>query len=169
MNFDDLDQFNENFVPRPPILPGIEALLNGPYRFTVEAVNCEEHAGQKMLKCELKVHTGIVIEKVWWLTSQNNVNRFGADMAALGFDSKLWGTRTQPLSQAIPKTADALLGIVFAAQKTQRTDKEGKTYHDLIVGGRVGANGANGANGAHGAAPTPPPPPAGNDAADLPF
>jgi hypothetical protein len=140
----DLDAWGAAAVPQYQILPGLDSVPNGDYDCRLGACELGHAGSERVLRAALHVG-GRVVEYIWWLNRQEAVNRFLADMAALGFPARDWGSAPgkKPLSVAIPECARALEGVRFRASKTSRRDKrpgkENEVYHDLHISGRIDA------------------------------
>lgn len=138
--FDDLDGFGDEYRPQAGFRPGIETLASGDYDFEIiDACLDRARNNDRIVKLGLQTSAGRVVEHTYWLNKQESVNRFGADMAVLGFPAQTWGKQV-PLSKAIPECVARLKGVKFRATKTARDGtglNAGKVYHDLYISCRI--------------------------------
>lgn len=135
-----LSQFDEEFDPRLPVVPGPKDMDDGDYVFTALGAEFVNVSGHNLLRVSLRVDEGesFVSGKVEWpvfLSSQTAVNRLGYDLQSLGFPANQWKGR---ISTELPKAVAALKGITFRARKSSRVGNDGKDYHEIMVLGRVG-------------------------------
>lgn len=170
---DDLSKFDEQFAPTTTRSANLEALTDGSYAFDVAGAELTQTSNSKetLLRLTLKVVSGpsekdLTVEHTYFFRSQENANRCGGDMKALGFPAEKWvGCFSTELGKAVPK----LPGVRFRATKKTNT-RDGKTYHNLNIDGRI-AGGNPPPPGSPSAAPPPPSrnPPAANSSDDIPF
>lgn len=136
-DFSDLDSFEGSWAPARMFRPGIDTLPDGDYEFAVvDGELGRAQNGDRIFKLGLQVN-GNVVEKTWWLKTQEGANALCADLCALGLDADRWGPKhNRPLSQELPKAPAKLAGVRFRGKITTRTSN-GKTYHNLHIGGKV--------------------------------
>ena len=154
-NHADLDSFGTHATPQHQFSQGLESVPDGDHTCRFVEAEIVTRQGHKMVRCDVEfpdLHR--TIEHIYWLTRQESVNAFLAEMSALGFPAHTWGTGGGkiPLSQAIPQCVTSLSGIAFRAVKTTRVvpakpasfgqpAKDAATYRDLRIQGRTGVNG----------------------------
>lgn len=165
----DLERFDAEYVAQAAFAPGLDTLADGSYDFEVDFAELgrTKNANDPILRVNLRVNGGMVIEWGSPLTSQEGCNRLGADLRVLGFDADKWrGSRSfsKELGNAIPK----LKGIKFRAIKRTEHSKDGKTYHKLMILNRLGTQAANGPASVARTNVTPPTPRHGTPAAQQP-
>lgn len=159
-DYSDIDSFEHGWEPARPFRGGLDTLPDGDYDFEiVDGELTRTQNGDRIFQCGLKVH-GNVVQKTWWLKSQENANALCADLCALGLDADKWGAKfKRPLSEELPKAAKSLVGVRFRGKVTTRVS-QGKTYHNLHIGGRIMGQ-------AMPALPATPPDPTSTE--DIPF
>lgn len=142
--FDELDNFGGDYQAQAKFRPGLETLANGEYDFEFTEAKLDRINDDLVMRTGLKVNGARVIERVWWLNTQDALNRFGADMLALGFDADRWGpANNRPLSREVPKVVARLPGVRFRGTKASRPKLDfakqptGEHWHDLHISGRV--------------------------------
>lgn len=137
-DFSDLDSFGGQYKPEAAFRPGLDAIVNGPVDCEIVSATLERTAksGDRVCRLVIRVVGGITVDWTQFLTQQSGMNRFCADLAALGFDADKWNTPGRPLSAEVPKAVARLAGIKFRAVKTSR-EYQNKVYHDLQINGRI--------------------------------
>jgi hypothetical protein len=130
-----LDGFADTYTPQTSSqLPLLDYIPDGEHECTVltAAITETKNAGKRIIRMEVRFDAlGKTADKVYFIDNPENVNRFGGDMATLGFAAASWGKEV-PLSKAIPETVAALRGKRFKA--TKRANKSGdKVYHNLYL------------------------------------
>lgn len=142
-NYDDLNEFNKEAKPERAFPLDLDGLPNGTYEFVVEKAELT-HAGNGSRVCELRLRPdgGAVVRQTHWINDQRGMNKFLADLLALGFPANNWGRGGQPLGTALPAAVAKLPGRRFKGVKTSNKAKDGteKVFHDLHIGSVV--NGA---------------------------
>jgi len=132
-----LDAFEQNFVPQQTgFRPGLDALPNGAYDMEITDARCDYIKSDAVLRLGVRPIGGATVERLYWLTTQDNLNGLGADLCVLGFDADKWKARGHKLSMMLPPVLAKLPGIRFKATKTSRAGTgayTGKVYHDLCV------------------------------------
>lgn len=140
---DEIGRFDQDYqVPeRDAIMPNLEALADGVYVF--EVVKAELSRTRRtndpifrlLLRTIVGPSVGLTVEHVHFFSSQDNIDRLGADLAAMGFDARTWnpahGKRFSiELTKAMPK----MPGIRFQGQKKTNASRDGnKQYHNLYI------------------------------------
>lgn len=136
--YDDLASFDNNFTPQAMYRPGLDVLSDGDYDFTItDAVLDRAKNGQRILKLGLRTHLGGTVERTYWLTTQETMNRLGADLLLLGFPANTWGAGKKSLGTELPACVEKLPGIKFRGVKRAKPGSDGKTYHELYISGRI--------------------------------
>ena len=139
------DSYNEAFTPQAGTnYNGLESIADGDYDCTILTAKFDTTKnGMKILKLEVRFDAlGKVAEKPYFFENADNVNRWGGDMATLGFPAGEWGKKV-PLSQAFPLAIAGLPGKRFKGSKKASQSKDGqKTYHNLYVNAPLSANGS---------------------------
>lgn len=133
--FDEIGRFDPQFKPQAGFQPGIDTLADGNYEFAVVSAKLErtQQTGEPILKTVLRVlPAGATVEWAHFFSKQEQVNRLGADLEALGFP-----VGGKPFSAFLRDTLPKLGGLKFSACKRSRpkqnsTDK----FHDLHVSAR---------------------------------
>lgn len=138
---DDLKRFDGEYVAEAAFAPGLDTLANGTYDFEIISATLgrTKNSADPIIRINLRVNGGLIVEWGTLLTGQERCNRLGADLQILGFDSDKWrGTRpfSKELGLAVPK----LKGIKFRAMKRSNDGKDGKTYHELLLYQRLTAS-----------------------------
>jgi hypothetical protein len=139
-NLDELDAYDDGFTPQQfsNFRAGLETVADGDYEWTVLAATLERTSKQNVLiaKAELRVEkTAQVVEYAWLLDAQEKVDRFGGDMAVLGFPVGTWKGR---LSQAIPEAIAGLPGRRFRGTKKTNPSKDPqRPFQNLYVNARL--------------------------------
>jgi hypothetical protein len=130
-----LAQFDSDFRPEQPIRPGLETLSdNQDYDCQITDARLDAtRTGQRLLRVGLRINNGTVIEHTYWLNTQMDANRLGADLCTLGFDAGQWSAASRrPFSQELPRAIARLPGIRFRARKSSTPGKQGdKVFHNL--------------------------------------
>lgn len=155
--YEDLAWFDQEYKPEASkFRPGLETLPDGPYDFEVTDAELKKSARQQMriLELGLKVNGGAVIQHAYFLDTQDQMNRLGADLCVLGIPADKWG-KAGGVSVAVglPQAVKQLPGIRFRGSKDHNTTEardggQPKTFHNLRVLCRAGG--------------TPPPAPPAN-------
>lgn len=136
--YEDLASFDGNFSPQAQFRPGLDTLADGDYDLTVVDAALDKAKGDRILRLGLRTQTGMVVERVYWLTTQEAMNRLGADLLALGFPANTWGSGGKTLATELPAAVAKLPGLKFRGTKKARISaKDNKTYHELYVCGRI--------------------------------
>lgn len=136
----EIGRFDGQYHPDAGIRPGIATLVDGSYEFEIVSVDLTRTAQSMdaILKLGIRATSGPLVELAYFFKDQRGVNKCGADLSALGFPEFLKsGGFSAKLKGALPK----LRGVRFRATKLTEEGKDGKTYHNLYVSGRVSANG----------------------------
>lgn len=140
-DFSDFDNYGEQFKPKHAFRAGLDTLSNGDYDFEItDAALDRTTNGTRICRLGLKTSQGRQVESTYWLNKQQEFNKFGADVALLGFPSEKWGQPGHPLSKVIPETVAKLQGLKFRATKSSRQDsRPGNTtmYHELHIACRL--------------------------------
>lgn len=137
--YDDLNEFEGEFVPQPAIRAGLDSLPDGVYDFEiVDAELTKAQNGDRICCLGLRNNLGVLVQHTYWLTRQVAINRMGYDFEILGQPIG------QPLSETIPAAVRKLPGTKFRGTKSSRfvpgtNGKKDATYHDLSISGRVQA------------------------------
>lgn len=141
-DFSDLDNFGGTELRAQHAFKStIETLPDGTYDFEITAAVLDRTKdGDRILRMDLRVLGGAVVEWACWLNKQTSVNALCADLVALGFDADKWGP-ARPLSVELPRAVVRLKGLKFRATKSSRKDSRpgmgDKVYHDLRVACRL--------------------------------
>jgi hypothetical protein len=141
-----LDQFDTGYAPENK--PGeLEEIPDGEYTFEIKTAKLEvtPNAGLTILRLELQVLggplDGTIAKHTKFLTSQEQVNYLGTDLAKLGFDSDTWNpTHKKKFSVELPKAVEHMPGIRFIASKSSREGKDKKKFTNLLIKEKVGFN-----------------------------
>lgn len=139
-NADFLNEFNDGFQPHQgQQFPDLSALADGVYDFTILKANLEKtkQQGKNIIKVECRCEqTTQLVEKVYFLDSRENLERFGGDMGTFGFPVGTWGKPGAELGKVVPDAIGKLPGKRFKG--TKKTANVGdKTYHNLYVNSRL--------------------------------
>lgn len=163
--------FDSEYKPEPPRRPGVDSLKPGAYEFQIVTALCRYMGDRKTpaLVCQLKVMSGtdlgLVIEKPWWLSKPEAVNRLGTDLAALGLDADQWtAANGKSFSAELAKAIPSLVGMKFRGKVVQVQDN---TYLNVLGPVRGSAMPAPPVV-QHRTSYHPAPPPSA-DEADIPF
>src|SRR5688500_6456877 len=93
---EELSRFNDEFAPDTGRRLGVESLPDGDYDLQIlEAeLTRTEKKRDPILRLALRILDGPAadreIERAYFLTSQDGVNRLGGDLLLLGFDVGKW-------------------------------------------------------------------------------
>lgn len=136
-DYSDLDNLGGTYAPQHAFKPGIDTLPDGSYDLEIESATLDRVNADRVARVGLKIAGGTSVEWTVWLSRQEGVNGFCADLAVLGFDTDKWGPANNRLiSVELPKAVSRLKGIRFRGSKTHREGKGtnlGKVYHELRV------------------------------------
>lgn len=112
---------------------GLDSLPDGSYDFTI--LECDLRRVNGKAICELAIKTGCGREcnHTYWLNRQENIDRFGSDLAVLGFSTqkcdKAKGAKfSEVLAEAIPK----IPGLRFRGKKFSKQGED-KIFHNLYI------------------------------------
>lgn len=140
-NFDwsYFDNYQENFVPEQSSFRlGLEALPDGPYDFEIVEVQPDIINTDAVLRVGLRVGVGgTVIERLYWLGTQDGVNALGADLCIFGFPADQWKQQGRKLGDELKAVVAKMPGIKFKGMKRSYTRKDGKPGHSLNVIARI--------------------------------
>lgn len=179
----DLSRFDREFVAQANFQPGLDTIDNGPHEFEILSAELgrTKNVSDPILRVNLRVDGGCVVEWGTPLKTQESANRIGADLCVLGFDAEKWRPSfNRKFSEELGKAVPRLKGIKFKAIKRAEDGSDGKTYHKLLLVMRLTGT----ANGPARSAPPPTPRqgtpaarpaaeqnavPAGAGGADIPF
>lgn len=80
------DGYEDNFTPQHQgkFRPNLTALPDGPYDFEVMDATPDTIQGDAVCRVGVRVAGGAVLEHVFWLSRQESVNSFAADLVILG-------------------------------------------------------------------------------------
>lgn len=147
----DLEQFDDAFTPKQGITSGIEAISDGAYDFTIlnAALTTTKTSQTLILRMEIKCESlGVVAEKPYFLTSQEQIDRLGGDLATLGFPVGTWNAANgKKFSVEMSKAIGQLPGLRFkGTKKTSENKKDAtKPYHNLYINSPLPKAGSIGA------------------------
>jgi hypothetical protein len=140
----ELEAYDDGFTPQQPsnFRPGLEVIADGSYDFMILTADLGRTAKSKelILRLELRVEqTGQVVERAYFFTQQEDVDRLGGDLSVLGFDVGLWKPPTRPFSKELPKAVGQLPGRRFKGTKKANSakDNSGKVFQNLYVNARL--------------------------------
>jgi len=128
--------------------PGPEILPDGLHTVEILSASLKKSpkAGTPIFALVLRVVggplAGAVLERGSVLTSQQNIDRLGGDLVALGLDADQWtAARGRPFSRELVANMGRLPGKRFVAQKkTNPSDDPSKPYHNLYVNSLVSSS-----------------------------
>jgi len=152
--FDELSRYDEEYRPEQPVMPGLDKLADGDHDFEILGADLGRTAKSQdvILRLQCRVDGALVIEHSYFFGSQTQINKLGADLVSLGFSEFL---KPASFSASLKAVLPKLKGIRFRGHKSSdRSAKDNKVYHNLLVISRLGASGTG---KAPAAAPTPPP------------
>lgn len=135
----DLEQFDDAFAPKQGITNGLEALADGAYDFTILNANISttKNSGTTILRLEIKCEQlGSIVEKPYFMTGQEQIDRLGGDLATLGFPAGTWNKEHgKKFSVEMAKAIDQLPGLRFKGTKKTNPNKSdpSKPYHNLYI------------------------------------
>jgi hypothetical protein len=140
-NFSDLEQFDSAFTPQQSgnFKPGLDALADGIYDFTILASNLDRtpKSNDLIIRVELRVEqTAQVVEFAYFLRDQAQADRLGGDLSILGFPVGTWTPKHgKKFSEELPKAVGQMRGLRFKAQKKANPSKNDpqKIYQNLYL------------------------------------
>lgn len=140
--FDEVSRFDNDFRPQPARRPDVSILPDGDFDFEIVDA-APERVGKNRdaaLRLGLKVLSGPaagnVVDHLWWLTSQDNIDRLGSDLNTLGLDADQWKAPARPFSRELQNALPRLRGLRFRGRK-QKNESGGKVYQNLYVQGLI--------------------------------
>lgn len=128
----DLERYDNDFVPQAAFRPSLDTIPDGDYSFEIiDAIpDRTKNSKDPILRVGLRVDGGIIVERGYLFTSQEGVNRFGADLCTLGIPVDQKSPFSKQLQTAVPK----LKGVKFRARKsTDRAKNSDKAYTNLLI------------------------------------
>lgn len=124
----------------------IDMLPDGSYPFAiVDAEPAFTKNGKQIFRLGLRVNGGAVFTHTYFVDSQDGLNRFGSDVAALGFDIELQLRAGKKLREIIPQVLKQIVGVHFLGAKV--TDRPtsgnyaGKVFHKIKIISRTAPGG----------------------------
>lgn len=139
-----LAAFRHDYQPKAnAFAPDIRELENGAYDFHVIGERMRNYNGTDILELTLQVvGTANEYTNSYWFDNQNALNKLGADLLVLGFDTTQAGQLLK-LVDEIEAGRPVLRGMKFRGQKSSRfSEKDKKTYHSLTFLSKLPAAGA---------------------------
>jgi hypothetical protein len=140
-----LAEFDRDFTPQKPagsFRSGLDTVADGDYAWTILSAEFRitTKSGDSILSLEVRNEgTAQVVEKAYFLRTQQNVNILGGDLEMLGFDVGNWKPPTRAFSIELDKAIPQLRGRRF--QGTKKTvpnrDKPHEPYHNLYINARL--------------------------------
>lgn len=139
-----LADFDREYAPKESEFhPGPEILPDGLYTLEILSVALKRspRAGTPIFAMVCRVVGGpvggAVLERGSVLTSQQNIDRLGADLVTLGLDAGEWkAEKGRPFSKELVANMARLPGKKFVAQK-KANESDGKVYHNLYINSLV--------------------------------
>lgn len=142
---EQLGRFDELFNPDTSRRASIETLPDGDYDFQIVESRFDLTPKEKdlILRVGLKVlgglQAGSVVERAYWLTTEQPINILGTDLCMLGFDADQWKPANgRSFKKELKATVEdgRLVGLRFRGQKKTKVDGA-KTYHNLYINARL--------------------------------
>lgn len=113
--------------------PGLDLLKDGEHDFTIvnawiDTISQGQYVGVKVAK--LRLEAGITVVHSYWLASQIDVNKLGADLTTLGHPCATWPDFLHRVD--LLENSDYLKGAKFRGMKWAEKGKE-RIFHKLRI------------------------------------
>lgn len=141
-DYSDLEQFDQGFVPterNSQFRPGLDSIPDGDYSWSIVSaeLTTTQKSETRILRTELRCEElGKVIERVYFLTTQEQADRLGGDLATLGYDVGTWTAQHgKKFSAELVKAVMTMAGRRFKGTKKTAPNKNQpeKPYHNLYI------------------------------------
>lgn len=140
-DFPELQAFDNDFAPDAGRRPNLASLADGDYDFEIASAELTrtEKSNEAILRLDLQVAGGGVVQHAYFFRNQVAVNILGSDLCTLGFDADLWKAPQRPFSRELQAACPRLVGVRFRGKKVTTANKSdpSKPYANLYVNQRL--------------------------------
>ena len=127
----EIERFDDDYEASQGFRQGLDSLEDGVYRFTIIDAELARTQEKKdpILRLVLRVQGKHEVERVYFLTKQQGIDRLGGDLMRLEIDADQWTAGNgRPFSKELAKALPRLQGLSFTGKK--RTKDE---FHNLDI------------------------------------